>query len=225
MHLFGPLQRITRRWISEGYLAVEGVPIGAVLHAELADRACERIFLACQPTVAGNNQIKAILDAYNPSGSTRHVAFNTTKPTWTTAADKSHVSHVVLDSDWEAELARVLERHPKVIAYVKNQGLGLEVPYRDGSTPRKYLPDFIVQLDDGGEEPLNLILETKGYRGEDAQLKAETMKVFWVPGVNALGTHGRWAFEEFRDVYAIQDAFGRLAESLRSQPATSKEET
>jgi len=47
------------------------------------------------------------------------------------------------------------------------------VPYRAGSTPRKYLPDFIVAVDDGSEDFLNLVLETKGYRKGDAQLKAE----------------------------------------------------
>ena len=36
------------------------------------------------------------------------------------------------------------------------------------------------------------------------------MKTMWVPGVNNLGGFGRWAFEEFRDVYEIQAAFGRL---------------
>lgn len=43
------------------------------------------------------------------------------------------------------------EAHPKVRAYVKNQNLGLEVPYLLGSTPRKYMPDFIVQVDDGSK--------------------------------------------------------------------------
>ena len=48
----------------------------------------------------------------------------------------------------------------------------------------------------------------------DAQIKAETMKTFWVPGVNNLGGFGRWAFAEFTDVYAIQAAFGRLVDDL-----------
>jgi superfamily I DNA/RNA helicase len=55
----------------------------------------------------------------------------------------------VLDSDWEAEFCRVAESHPKVIAYTKNHNLGLEVPYRYGSETRKYLPDFVVHIDDG----------------------------------------------------------------------------
>jgi len=56
-------------------------------------------------------------------------------------AERCHVNYVVTDSDWEAELARVLESHKQVRSYVKNQGLQFEVPYRAGSTPRKYLPD------------------------------------------------------------------------------------
>jgi type III restriction enzyme len=224
MHLFGDIQRVTRQWINDGHLTAKGVPTGAILYTELAEKACELIYLACQRAVPGEKRIKAILDAYNPIGSSRHVAFNTTKDVYVTSANRCHVSHVVMDSDWEAELARVVERNPHVLSYVKNQGMQFEVPYRDGAVPRKYVPDFIIRIDDGQPEPLNLILETKGYRGVNAQLKAETMSVQWVPGVNNLGTFGRWAFEEFRDVYAIQETFDRLVDDLRSQPATSKEE-
>jgi type III restriction enzyme len=213
MHLFGDLQRAARRWVTEGYLRVNGdVPIGAIRYPELADRAAELIFAACQRAQKGEKRIKAILDSYNPSGSTRFVAFNTTKAVRETT--KSHVNYVVMDSDWEGELARVLERHPRVLAYVKNQGMQFEVPYRDGAVPRKYVPDFIVRLDVGVDEPLNLVLETKGYRGVDAQFKAHTMDEFWVPGVNNLGGYGRWAFAEFTDVYAIQDAFEVLVGGL-----------
>ena len=214
MHLFGDLKRVVRRWIDEGYLVAKGAPTGAIVYTELADNAAELIFAACQRGVEGEKRVKAILDAYNPAGSTRFVAFNTTKSVWSTAPDKSHVSHVVLDSDWEAELARVVEAHPRVLAYVKNQGMQFEVPYRFGAIQRKYVPDFIVRLDDGQDEPLNLIVETKGFRGQDAQIKAETMKTYWVPGVNNLGGFGRGAFAEFTDVYAIRDAFGALVDEL-----------
>lgn len=33
------------------------------------------------------------------------------------------------------------------------------------------------------------------------------MDTYWVPGVNHLQTHGRWAFAEFTDAYAMQDDF------------------
>jgi type III restriction enzyme len=219
MHLFGDLQRVARRWINEGHLVRQNVPIGAILYTELAEKAVQLIYLACQRATAGEKKIKAILDAYNPATSSRHVGFNTTKAVQTTAAHKCHVSHVVLDSTWEGELARVLERHPKVIAYVKNQGMNFEVPYLDGAVPRKYVPDFVVRLDDGRAEPLNLVLEVKGFRGLDAQIKAETMKVQWVPGVNNLGSYGRWAFAELRDPHTMQDEFGRLVDELCGEAA------
>ena len=101
---------------------------------------------------------------------------------------RCHINWVVLDSDWEAEFCRVAESHPRVRAYVKNHNLGLEVPYRYGSEMRKYLPDFIVLVDDGhgDDDLLHLIVEIKGYRREDAKEKKSTMDTYWVPGVNNL---------------------------------------
>lgn len=66
-----------------------------------------------------------------------------------------------------------------------------------------------MRVDDGhgDDDLLNLVVEIKGYRGEDAKIKKETMLTHWVPGVNRLGTHGRWAFAEFTDVWQMQDDF------------------
>ena len=153
-----------------------------------------------------------MLDPYNPTGSTAHVSFNTSKTErWDTAGPppKCHLNWVILDSDWEAEFCRVAEAHPRVLAYVKNHNLGLDVPYRYGSEMRTYRPDFIVRVDDGrgADDPLNLIVEIKGYRREDAKEKKSTMDTYWVPGVNHLKTHGRWAFAEFTDVWQMQMDF------------------
>ncbi|MGH9342827.1 MAG: BPTD_3080 family restriction endonuclease, partial [Terriglobia bacterium] len=110
---------------------------------------------------------------------------------------------------WEAEFCRVAEAHPRVRAYVKNHNLGLEVPYRFGPVMRRYLPDFVLLVDDGrGEgDPLHLVVEIKGYRREDAKEKKSTMETYWMPGVNNLGSYGRWAFAEFTDMYLIEPDF------------------
>ena len=213
-HLFGQVRGVVLLWLNEGYLVCKGVPTGAVTFTELAEQAVQRIFIATQREQVGEKRIKAILEPFNPRGSTRHVNFTTSKSTYVTGPARSHVNRVVLDSTWEEELAQVIERHPRVISYVKNQGLGFEVPYLLGAIPRRYLPDFIVRLDDGSgeDDALNLILETKGFPKGDESLKRDTIKTFWVPGVNNLGGYGRWGFEEFRDVHKIQEAFGRLVE-------------
>ena len=150
LHLFGQLKRITRRWLEEHLVCKGGTYPAQLMYQELADMACERITAAITRAERGRSPVKAVLDPYNPVGSTRHVHFATTKTTlWKTAPNRCHLNWVVCDSDWEAEFCRVAESHPRVRTYVKNQGLGLEVPYRSGSIPRTYIPDFIVLVDDG----------------------------------------------------------------------------
>jgi len=71
---------------------------------------------------------------------------------------------------------------------------------------RHYRPDFILKVDDGHgpDNPLYLVAEVKGYRGEDAKEKASTMETYWIPGVNNLGAYGRWTFAEFTNVWTMQ---------------------
>ncbi|MFN0069699.1 MAG: BPTD_3080 family restriction endonuclease [Limisphaerales bacterium] len=215
LQLFGQLKRIAKQWL-DGYLHCKGGTYPAQLkYKVLADTAAEKIAAAITRHFKDERPITALLDPYNPSGSTRHVRFNTSKTDrWETSSERCHVNWVVLDSDWEAEFCRVAESHPKVLAYVKNHNLGLEVPYHLGGEQRRYLPDFIVLVDDGHPphadgtpDLLHLIVEIKGYRGQDAVAKAETMKTYWMPGVNNLKQYGRWAFAEFCDIYEIEADF------------------
>ncbi|HZZ79872.1 MAG TPA: hypothetical protein VFE62_15240 [Gemmataceae bacterium] len=216
LHLFGQLKRIARQWL-DGYLVCKGGTYPAQLkYKMLADMACNKITRAITQHFIGEKPIKALLDPYNSTGSTRNVRFNTSKTDrWQTSPDRCHINWVILDSDWEAEFCRVAESHPRVKAYVKNYNLGLDVPYLYGSEMRTYRPDFIVLVDDGhGEDDLlHLIIEIKGYRREDANEKKGTMLTRWVPGVNCLKTYGRWAFAEFCDVYQIESDFKAKVES------------
>jgi len=217
MYLFSQLRRVVREWLDGGCLrCIGGTYPAQLIYQELADRACERIKAAITEAMIGEHPVKAVLDPYNPTGSTNHVRFGTSKTTlWQTDHRLCHINFVVCDSDWEAEFCRAVEANARVRAYVKNQGLGFEVPYLLGATPKKYLPDFIVRIDDGhgDDDLLNLVVEIKGYRAEDAKDKANTMDAYWVPGVNNLGTFGRWAFAEFKEsVYAIAANFDALIE-------------
>lgn len=207
---FGQLKRITSEWVKDCLDCVGGTYPAQLKYKMLSEMAADKIIAAITRAHSDTKHIRAVLDAYNPSGSTRFVNFSTSKlDRYQTDSRRCHVNWVVLDSGWEAEFCRVVEGHPRVRSYVKNHGLGLEVPYLFGGEPRIYLPDFIVRLDDGhGEDDvLNLVVEIKGYRKEDAIIKKETMETRWVPGVNNLGTFGRWAFAEFTDVYAMQADF------------------
>jgi len=217
LHLFGQLKHVARRWIEECLICKGGTYPAQLLYRDIGSRACEKITAAITRSMASAERpIKAILAPYNPTGSTAHVGFNTSKTDrYETRSDLCHIDWVILDSGWEAEFCRVAEDHPRVLRYVKNHNLGFEVPYRLGGESHTYVPDFIVVIDDGcGEDdPLHLVVEIKGYRGEDAQAKKDTMDTYWVPGVNYLETYGRWAFAEFGDVYEMEDDFKQQVES------------
>lgn len=216
LHLFGQLKRITRQWLDNCLVCKGGTYPAQLMYQELADMACERITAGITRKLSKDRPIKVVLDAYNPTGSTMHVKFNTSKmDRWETDARRCHINWVILDSDWEAEFCRVAEAHPSVRAYVKNHNLGFEVPYRYGSEMRRYRPDFIVLVNDGhGEEDLlQLVVEIKGYRREDAKEKRSTMDTYWVPGVNNDGRYGRWAFAEFTEVYQIESDFKAKVEA------------
>ena len=233
IHLFRKLNTIVNHWLDQ-YLLCEGETYPAqVLYRDIADRAGQRIKAAIARAAQANQaadaegRIKAIVAPYNPMGSTRDVNFTTgvrnrnpvagrfERVIIETSSDKCHVNRAVCDNNWEAMFCRIVDADPRVISYVKNHGLGLEVPYLDGNTPRTYVPDFIVQVDDGNgpEDPLNLIAEVKGYRGEDAVAKATTMQSYWVPGVNNLGCYGRWAFHEFTSTDRMLSEFDAVVQN------------
>ncbi len=228
LYLFGKLKQISRQWLESCLICVGGTHPGQLLYRDLADMACERIATAVLRSKSGQH-VRALLDPYNSEGSTAHVRFETTKThRYETDPRRCHVNWAILDSSWEGEFCRVVEAHPKVLAYVKNHNLGLEVPYLHGSEKRTYIPDFIVRLDDGRgpDDPLHLVVEIKGYRREDAKDKKATMENYWVPGVNRHGGHGRWAFAEFREVLeleanldaVIENRFGHIVRVATGDP-------
>ncbi|MBH0114370.1 DEAD/DEAH box helicase family protein [Novosphingobium sp. YJ-S2-02] len=208
------MRTIVRRWMNE-YLVCKGSTRPAqILYYAIADRVADRIMNAITRGAEGGGRVLAILDPYNREGSTRSVSFMTSQDRYETG-ERCHVNYAVIDSDWEAEFCRVADQHPRVLAWVKNHNLGFEVPYTAGGEARRYRPDFILQLNDGqGEDaPLNLVVEIKGERDEDDKDKAETMRTLWIPGVNNLGTQGRWAFAEFTDVWTIKTEFAAKVEA------------
>ncbi|MCB1156348.1 MAG: DEAD/DEAH box helicase family protein [Leptospiraceae bacterium] len=215
MHLFTQLKRIAKEWLDTYLVCRGGTYPAQLLYQEIADIACEKITAAITREMLDKKPIKAILDPYNPKSSTRYVNFNTSKKDlYETDARKCHLNYVVLDSDWEGEFCRIAETHPKVISYVKNQNLGFEVPYRFGSENRVYLPDFIVLIENKKGEIIHLVVEIKGYRREDAKEKKSFIETYWIPGVNHLGSFGKWTFAEFRDNFSMEEEFKKVVDGL-----------
>jgi type III restriction enzyme len=219
-HLILQMKKLVREWLDQCLICKGGTNHGLLVFREMADMACEKMMTAIVVSVGQEQRRLVILDPYTPCSSTRHVNFNTSKTLrWETDSRRCHVNWAICDSAWEQEFCRVLDHHPRVRRWVKNQSLGFEVPYQMAGVARKYIPDFIVMVDDGrgDDDLLHLVCEVKGYRGEDAKVKKTTMEAFWVPGVNNSGRFGRWGFAEFREVYAMEIDFASAVDDEVNQ--------
>ena len=214
LHLFGQVKRIVSEWLDGGYLVCErGTHPGQVLYEELKAVACQRIYAAIASSVSGERRVLAVTDPYNPVGSTAEVNFRTARTTvWPTT--KSHVNWAVCDLSWEMAFCRLLDKTGAVECYVKNAGLGLEVPYRFGGGSHRYLPDFVVRVRTEEGQPVHLVVEIKGQPDERSKAKAETMRSQWIPGVNNLGEFGCWEFIELRDINTMAAEFDALVSSV-----------
>lgn len=212
------VKSIIGEWIDEYTLRHPTVPIGAFMMHEYTARACDRIIAAIdRSSEESATRITPSIDRFAPTGSTSNVDVNTSKDVYRTDPDKCHVNYVVQDSGWEGRMAQALEQHPSVIAYAKNHGLGLEVPYTIGDTRRAYLPDFIARVDTGGQEPLNLMIEVKGLRRSDVADKTTAAADYWITAVNNSGEYGRWAWAYCDD----PDLFrSELDKAIRNNTAT-----
>jgi type III restriction enzyme len=223
---FPPLLEITRRWLAECVQCKDNTFPQLLLLLQFAHDAADRIYKAIVESTPGTKALKPILRPYDTVGSTRHVDFDTRRPTFVTRPDKCHVSHVVADTDsWEQKLAQTLEDMDEVFAYVKNQNLGFTIPYTLNGEEHNYYPDFLVSIDDGhasspsphdegvgrglgrgaSDNLLNLILECTGEKKKDKEAKVASAKTLWVPAVNNHAEFGRWAFHEVRDPWDAQN--------------------
>jgi type III restriction enzyme len=134
--------------------------------------------------------------------STRIVNFHTGKELHD--AQRCHLNAAVFDFGWEREAGELLDSHSAVAAWVKNDRLGLVIPYREAGTPRKYLPDFIVELKNGE----HLIVEIKGQMGNAAIKKAAAER--WCRAVNNDGRYGNWAYSLCYGVPELKGVLGTI---------------
>jgi type III restriction enzyme len=198
--LFPQMVGIARQWLRECVTLKDNTFPQLLLLVEFAHDAADRIYNAIVASQEGPKYLRPILRPYDYIGSTRYVDFDTTRPVYPTDPDKCHISHVVADTQsWEQKMAQVLEEMNEVVCYVKNHNLGFTIPYTFEGEDRNYLPDFVVRLNDGEEDLLNLIIEVTGEKKRDKAARVSTARNLWVPAVNNHGGFGRWAFLEIAD--------------------------
>jgi type III restriction enzyme len=125
-------------------------------------------------------------------------------PTWYTSKpcesfDKSHVTFIVVDSDWEFVEGRTLQNSNKVASFVKNDHLGLVIWYQWQGVPTRFFPDYLIKLANG----THFVLEVKGR--DDAKQKEKRKALdLWIRSVNEDGGFGKWSWDVSFDPSDLQ---------------------
>jgi type III restriction enzyme len=204
--LFPQVLNIAKGWLRECVTCKDNTFPQLLLLLAFTHEAADRIYRAIVRSQSGETTLLPILHPYDTIGSTRYVDFDTTRETYLTAPNKCHVSHVALDSNWEAKMAQSLEEMEEVVCYVKNQGLGFTISYTINGSEHNYQPDYIVRLRNQQGNLTNLIVEVTGEKKKDKAAKVATARTMWVPAVNNHGGFGRWAFLEIADPWEAKNA-------------------
>ncbi len=203
--LFPQLLEAVKRFVREKVVVAEPEKRVDVFLTPYYGWAIERLVEAIRPDASqGEAPEVARYEASRRTGSTAEVDFWTSKPVREVV--RSHVNYVVADtSQWEQAASYRIDTHPRVTAFVKNQGLGFAIPYLHNGQRHDYVPDFIVRMDNG----VHLILETKGYDPlEDVKAAAAAR---WVDAVNAEGGFGEWRYIVAHEIGRIPMAIDELA--------------
>ena len=171
-------------------------------------RIVERLMTAIQPDeTKGEIPLLPILNRYAPLGTSADVDFLTARSCIET--ERSHVNQVVLDTDtWERAAKFRLEQSEVVECYVRNDHLGLGIPYEHDGTSHLYEPDFIVRLTNG----VHLVLEIKGFEPDRVHAKHAAAKR-WISAVNNWGKLKKWDFLVCKDPQLLGQELNKLVAS------------
>jgi type III restriction enzyme len=133
--------------------------------------------------------LEPVFNSANPIRSTLDVRpWYTGRPCeWT---QRSHINFCVYDSTWEATESYELDNNSNVVAWVKNDHLGFEIPYIFKGVIRKYRPDYIVKL----KYNKRLVIEVKGQDSEENQAKWAALEE-WIKAINYHGGFGQWVWD------------------------------
>ena len=204
--LFPQVYRLVEAYVSKkvNWRGCHPCELGQVKYTE---RIVERLLTAILPNeTKGEVPLLPRLNRHKPIGTSADVDFLTIRPCVSTK--KSHVDQVVLDAKyWEKAAVDQIEQSKVVDYYVRNDHLGLMIPYEYLQVDHNYEPDFLVRLSNG----VILILEIKGKEDNQDRAKHDAARR-WVSAVNNWGGLGQWDFHVCYDPYQLDTQLSELVD-------------
>ena len=188
-YLIAQLIRIVEAFLDSNKLVIQSESYREDLKKRLLillnlNKIVQHLFSAIR--AENTEKLAPIFDKEMPIKSTGKMA------TWYTSrpcelANKSHISHVVYDSAWEASESYELENNDAVVSWAKNDHLGFVISYLYKGVVHSFYPDFLIKLSNGKM----LVLEVKGVDDEKNRTKRTALKE-WIDAVNSDGRFGKW---------------------------------
>lgn len=213
---FNKLKSIVEEWYNEKVLLLNILDqrFKRLLYFEEPKKIVDHISRGINPDNNTTEHIRPVFNYYNKFSSTKYVNGNTVKEVFPT--EKSHINYVVMDSEWEGICAKTLEEIDSVVCYVKNQFLGLTIPYTKDGKDRQYYTDFIARVKCKDGTIKNIMIEISGMSKDKAE-KKWFVENRWIPAVNALKDkyeYPEWHFIEVAN--DIRNIKNQLIEKIQS---------
>ena len=188
-YLIAQLIRIVEAFLDSDKLVIQSESYREDLKKRLLillnlNKIVQHLFSAIR--TENTEKLAPIFDKEMPIKSTgKMVTWYTSKPCELT--NKSHISHVVYDSAWEASESYELENNNSVVSWAKNDHLGFVISYLYKGVVHSFYPDFLIRLNNGK----TLVLEVKGMDDEKNRTKRAALKE-WIDAINSDTRFGRW---------------------------------
>ena len=183
--------------LKEKYINVQEGKLWAAAQEPHINELTQRLAQAC---LLKSSEKKPVIRAI-----TQTPPFYTTaeiNPYWSSRRHKLNTKKSQLDiapcgNSWELTVARVLDNHPRVLAWARNDRQRWQIPYMHQGEWQHYEPDFIVRVDQRKDLPLNVVVEVKGQERDSDLDKSRYANQFWIPAVNndsELSREGPWQY-------------------------------
>lgn len=191
-YLIAQLIRIVELFLDSDKLVIQSESYREDLKKRLLillnlNKIVQHIFSAIR--AENTEKLGPVFDKEMPIKSTgRMVTWYTSRPCEITK--KSHISHVVYDSAWEASESYELDNNDAVVSWAKNDHLGFVISYLYKGVIHSFYPDFLIKLSNGK----TLVLEVKGVDDEKNRTKRAALRE-WIDAVNSDGRFGKWEWD------------------------------
>ena len=193
--LFADAKSAIQQWLNHELIKVTRVDVLAEIgHLDLVTEEVARCCVNEQGR--GPTLIPVFEDRHNPTQDTENKHFTTTLQNVKSPLRKSHLSAAACHSTWELRIARKLDEHPAIKAWVRNFRLDWRIPWWDSrmATWREYEPDFVAVLESSSE--YHVVIEVKGMEDQIDKMKKKAAEQWCrvLSNYNKPTLGGKWKY-------------------------------